>query len=190
VSKKVPVFDSFGNDVLFHVTRTKAQRMLDSGVACELIAEPREIRLKSSPASRAMEMLLHPDRSLTVGPSVIHGAAVGVQDCRNIFEDSKGWRSERFDNRGGMVKTGEKIRRARVDAGISQAVLGSLLGRSQIWQSRLERGVETVPPEFIAKVFVAIERVKKLREAAKHQPPAPIFDDLKLPTHLETANRF
>jgi transcriptional regulator with XRE-family HTH domain len=65
------------------------------------------------------------------------------------------------------MKVEEKIYRARIAAEISQTALALRLEKSQIWISRLERGVEKATPEVIARVLSEIERAKALRESVK-----------------------
>jgi hypothetical protein len=86
VSKRIPVFDSFAHKVLFHTSRAEAESMLRNRSARILTNKPLEIRLRSGAASRVQHLLLYPDRSLTVGPSVIREAADSNPNCREIVE--------------------------------------------------------------------------------------------------------
>jgi transcriptional regulator with XRE-family HTH domain len=83
---------------------------------------------------------------------------------------------------------GQSIRRARIQAQMSQTTLGAILGRSQNWISRIERDVDETRPDVLAHVLLAIDRVKQERD--KRKPTRPIFSDLRLPTRLEAANGF
>jgi hypothetical protein len=96
VSKRVPVFDSFAHKVLFFTSRTKAESMLENRSACILSQRPLEIRLRSGQTSRAAHQLLTPDRSLTVGPAVVHAAAASDPHCQQIVE---GRRTPRYAHR-------------------------------------------------------------------------------------------
>jgi hypothetical protein len=90
VAKRIPVFDTSATKVLFHRKRAEAEGMVASGVACELSRHPFEIRLAKPPASRAGEDLMRPDRSLSMGPKVMAGAAQGDAACISFLHAWRG----------------------------------------------------------------------------------------------------
>ena len=61
--------------------------------------------------------------------------------------------------RGGPQKlTGEEIRQGREALGMSQKHLGSILGKSQAWIARIERGTRTPSPEDLARLRAVFEQ--------------------------------
>lgn len=61
--------------------------------------------------------------------------------------------------RGGPRKlTGEEIRQGREALGMSQKQLGSILGKSQAWIARIERGTRNPSPEDLARLQAVFEQ--------------------------------
>jgi transcriptional regulator with XRE-family HTH domain len=79
---------------------------------------------------------------------------------------------------------GEELRRKRVAANISQALLAFALNRSQNWISEAERGRFVVSEDVAQRVFAAIERFMELR-AKEDASASCIFTDLHLPSRVE-----
>ena len=99
--KKVPVMDYEAKHRLFHVTREAALDMIGRATAYLVTETPFTIALTNKPKNHRAQVDIdgmRPDRSLTVGASVVHSAALGIRDCVSIFNDARGWRSARFDN--------------------------------------------------------------------------------------------
>ncbi len=63
--------------------------------------------------------------------------------------------------------TGPQLRIIRECAGISQLALGKMLGISQTWVSRFERGLSLIPEEIAEKVALAIPKATMEAQTAK-----------------------
>ena len=65
--------------------------------------------------------------------------------------------------------TGPQLRIIRECAGISQLALGKMLGISQTWVSRFERGLSLIPEEIAEKVALAIPKATLEAQTAKRE---------------------
>ena len=63
--------------------------------------------------------------------------------------------------------TGPQLRIIRECAGISQLALGKMLGISQTWVSRFERGLSLIPEEIAEKVALALPKATLEAQTAK-----------------------
>ena len=63
--------------------------------------------------------------------------------------------------------TGPQLRIIRECAGISQLALGKMLGISQTWVSRYERGLSLIPEEIAEKVALALPKATLEAQTAK-----------------------
>ena len=63
--------------------------------------------------------------------------------------------------------TGPQLRIVRECAGISQLALGKMLGISQTWVSRFERGLSLTPPPVAEKVALALPKATLEAQTAK-----------------------
>ena len=85
--KNIPVRDSSARKILFHETRRGAMEMVERGAAFILANDPLELALVSRARRTAIEIQqLRPDQSLTVTPTVVHGAALGFVRPSRIIE--------------------------------------------------------------------------------------------------------
>jgi hypothetical protein len=83
--RNIPVRDSSARKILFYASRSSAQEMVDRNAAFVLANDPLEIALNSRARRTALEISeLRPDQSLTMPPSVIHGAALGFSRATRI----------------------------------------------------------------------------------------------------------
>jgi hypothetical protein len=150
LSKRIPVFDTFATKVLFHRKRAEAEHMVASGVACELSRHPLEIRLTKPPASRTAEDLLHADRSLSMGPSVMAGVAGRDAACISLLQ---AWRGATLltgrDQNGKPVWGGSKISPVVPQAFIDAGHQGSILYMPGAGKLTCKRGlrISKCPPE-------------------------------------------
>ena len=63
--------------------------------------------------------------------------------------------------------TGPQLRIIRECAGISQLALGKMLGISQTWVSRFERGLSLIPPSVAEKVTMVLPKATLEAQTAK-----------------------
>jgi hypothetical protein len=99
---------------LFHVSHASAVDMIDRATAYLVSEVPLVIALANKPRNHRAQIdvdALRPDRSLTVGASTVHAAALGIKGALKIFDGPNGWRSGRFNN-GPVEEHDEKRRTA------------------------------------------------------------------------------
>lgn len=65
--------------------------------------------------------------------------------------------------------TGPQLRIVRECAGISQLALGKMLGISQTWVSRYERGLSLIPPSVAEKVAMVLPKATLEAQTAKSE---------------------
>ena len=63
--------------------------------------------------------------------------------------------------------TGPQLRIIRECAGLSQLALGKMLGISQTWVSRFERGLSLIPPSVAEKVAMVLPKATLEAQTAK-----------------------
>ena len=105
--KTVPVMSFDSKDRLFHKGVEEARDMVSRAVAYVVTEHPLVIALASPPKNHRIQIdieRLRPDRSLTVGRGVVHGAALGEPGCVEIIDGHAGWRTPRFQNDLGIKK--------------------------------------------------------------------------------------